>query len=147
MTTFYIDVVLTTDPDGDVSDPARTSVVELNLPEEDVPDALAKPLHTSEPTDAEVDAVLSLVTLGADSFIGEITVATSDDVPLGRAIGVDHAHVLLDALAALQADISRGRKVWTEYEGDEDDPKITRDGFLRLMQEAQDALGQHIGNR
>lgn len=72
--TFYLSVIFTTDPDGDVSDPDRTSAVEADINETNMPPALARSLHTYEPTGEEVDAVRSLMTIGPGWYIGEITV-------------------------------------------------------------------------
>lgn len=58
----------------------------------------------------------------------------------------DHAHILLDAVNALRAEIDiTGRQPWDDYDNDPgtDDPKLTREGYLKLLDEVQ-AFGSAV---
>lgn len=56
------------------------------------------------------------------------------------------AHVVLDALGALERRIQRGYEPWRDYDGDEQDPKVTREGYLDLLESAQHAAITAVEN-
>ncbi len=58
---------------------------------------------------------------------------------------IDQAHVALDALTLLQAAIDAGSKPWLDYEGDEDDPKVSEDGYKSILTETCRKLSAMIG--
>lgn len=59
-------------------------------------------------------------------------------------LGIHHATVLLDALGELSRGIEQGREPWINYDDDPDDPKATKDGYQRLIRDAQKALGYQL---
>lgn len=56
----------------------------------------------------------------------------------------DMAHVLLDGLNALRAGIEAGDEPWKGYDGDEDDPKLTAEGYEELIEAAETALNEVV---
>lgn len=63
-----------------------------------------------------------------------------------RGISVDHAHVLLDALGALESNMDAGRKPWSEYDEDAFDPKAFEASYVHLVSEARAMLSLRIAH-
>ncbi|ONI83476.1 hypothetical protein ALI22I_33810 [Saccharothrix sp. ALI-22-I] len=53
-------------------------------------------------------------------------------------LAIDLGHVVCDAVELLEREVAAGRaEPWANYCGAEDDPKLTRDGYLALLREAR----------